>query len=250
MSSASGRVLSATSHAFRSLTPQAMFDAMTALSTNFNDNPPKASRAFDQSRDGFVIGAGGGVVVVEELEHAKARGAKICNAPPVPPGSNSRAGFIRAQEAAPGEVPSAVNLPNAPCLYGFTHCPDTDGELVGYGATADGYDMVAPSGKGGERAMELAMNMANEIGGEKPIEYVNTHGTSTPVGTRLEAPNPSYRARGSMATQRAMLRCRCRCRLWLLLRWRSPRPLTRMRIDRLPWPGRRCDGAQGHQGPL
>ena len=66
---------SAPSHA---LMPQAMFDAMTALSTNFNENPPTASRPFDKSRDGFVIGAGGGVVVVEELEHAKARGAKIC----------------------------------------------------------------------------------------------------------------------------------------------------------------------------
>ena len=78
MASGSRHVLTIASHAFCSLVLQAMFDAMTALSTNFNENPPSASRAFDQSRDGFVIGAGGGVVVVEELEHAKARGAKIC----------------------------------------------------------------------------------------------------------------------------------------------------------------------------
>merc|ERR1719408_240012 len=97
-----------------------------------------ASRAFDQSRDGFVIAGGGGIVVLEELEHAKARGAKIY------------------------------------------------GEVVGYGANSDGYDMVAPSGKGGQRCMKLAMDMAKEIGGEKPVEYVNTHGTSTPVGDLME----------------------------------------------------------------
>ena len=76
---------------------------------------------------------------------------------------------------------------------------DADGELVGYGATADGYDMVAPSGKGGERAMELAMNMANEIGGEKPVDYVNTHGTSTPVSFGRVYPNPSPPPRCAMA---------------------------------------------------
>jgi len=115
-----------------------MFDAMGALSTSFNDEPTKASRAFDQSRDGFVFGGGGGIVLIEELEHAKARGAKIY------------------------------------------------GELTGYGATADGYDMVAPSGVGGERAMAMAMEMADELGGVKPVDYVNTHGTSTPVGDTME----------------------------------------------------------------
>jgi len=116
----------------------AMFDAMTALSTKYNDTPQTASRAFDKSRDGFVISGGGGVVVLEELEHAKARGAKIF------------------------------------------------GEIVGYGANADGYDMVAPSGVGGERCMELAIAQANALGGAKPIDYINTHGTSTPVGDLKE----------------------------------------------------------------
>jgi 3-oxoacyl-(acyl-carrier-protein) synthase len=112
----------------------AMFDAMGALSTQYNDSPKTASRAFDQTRDGFVIAGGGGIIVLEELEHAKKRGAKIY------------------------------------------------GELVGYGANADGYDMVAPSGEGGMRCMQMAMDMADRIGGEKKIDYVNTHGTSTPVG--------------------------------------------------------------------
>jgi 3-oxoacyl-(acyl-carrier-protein) synthase len=112
----------------------AMFDAMGALSTQYNDSPKTASRAFDQTRDGFVIAGGGGIVVLEELEHAKKRGAKIY------------------------------------------------GELVGYGANADGYDMVAPSGEGGMRCMTMAMDMADRIGGEKKVDYVNTHGTSTPVG--------------------------------------------------------------------
>jgi len=116
----------------------AMFDAMQALSTKYNDEPTKASRAFDKERDGFVIGAGGGILVLEELEHAKARGAKIY------------------------------------------------GELVGYGATADGYDMVAPSGVGGQRAMEVAMAQADLLGGPIPVDYVNTHGTSTPVGDTME----------------------------------------------------------------
>lgn len=112
----------------------AMFDCMGALSTKRNDNPTAASRAFDKDRDGFVIAGGGGMLVLEELEHAKARGARIY------------------------------------------------AELVGYAANADGYDVVAPSGVGGERCMKLAIAMANKIGGERPIDYINTHGTSTPVG--------------------------------------------------------------------
>jgi len=115
-----------------------MFDAMGALSTKYNDSPETASRAFDVSRDGFVISGGGGIVVLEELEHAKARGAKIY------------------------------------------------GELVGYGANSDGYDMVAPSGDGGIRCMRLAIDMANQVSGEKPVDYVNSHGTSTPVGDAME----------------------------------------------------------------
>lgn len=116
----------------------AMFDCMGALSTKRNDDPENASRAFDKDRDGFVIAGGGGVVVLEELEHAKARGAKI-------------------------------------------YC-----ELVGFGANSDGYDMVAPSGVGGERCMKIAMDEANRIAGEKNVEYINTHGTSTPVGDVME----------------------------------------------------------------
>merc|ERR1719502_2223925 len=116
----------------------AMFDAMGALSTQYNDTPETASRAFDKARDGFVIAGGGGILVLEELEHAKARGAKIY------------------------------------------------GEVTGYAANSDGYDMVAPSGEGGQRCMKLAMGMANEIGGEKHVDYVNTHGTSTPVGDTME----------------------------------------------------------------
>lgn len=106
-----------------------MFDAMGALSTKYNETPEKASRAYDKERDGFVIAGGSAMVVVEELEHALARGAHIY------------------------------------------------GEIVGYGATSDGADMVAPSGKGALRCMQLAMNEANA-----PIDYINTHGTSTPVG--------------------------------------------------------------------
>ena len=106
-----------------------MFDAMPALSSGYNDNPTLASRAFDANRDGFVIGAGGGVVVVEEYDHAIARGAKIY------------------------------------------------AEVVGYGATSDGYDMVQPSGEGAIRCMQQAM--ANL---KCPVDYINTHGTSTPVG--------------------------------------------------------------------
>lgn len=106
-----------------------LFDAMGALSSKYNDRPQAASRAYDANRDGFVISGGAGVVVLEELEHAKARGAKIY------------------------------------------------GELVGYGATSDGYDMVAPSGEGAVRCMNLAL-----AGATRPIDYINTHGTSTPVG--------------------------------------------------------------------
>ena len=105
------------------------FDAMGALSTKYNETPEKASRTYDQERDGFVIAGGGGIVVVEELEHALARGARIY------------------------------------------------AEIVGYGATSDGADMVAPSGEGAVRCMRMAMN-----GVDTPIDYVNVHGTSTPVG--------------------------------------------------------------------
>lgn len=115
-----------------------MFDGMGALSSKYNDDPEHASRAFDKDRDGFVIAAGGGVVIVEELEHAKARGAKIY------------------------------------------------AEVVGYSATSDGYDMVAPSGEGGRRAMRDAIAMANRLGGQKQVDYINTHGTSTPVGDLAE----------------------------------------------------------------
>lgn len=105
------------------------FDAMGALSTKYNDTPEKASRTYDANRDGFVISAGGGIVVVEELEHALARGAHIY------------------------------------------------AEITGYGATSDGFDMVAPSGEGAVRCMQQAMQDL-----DVPIDYLNTHGTSTPVG--------------------------------------------------------------------
>ena len=110
-----------------------LFDAMGALSTKYNHIPEEASRAYDQNRDGFVIAAGAGIVVLEELEHAKARGARIY------------------------------------------------AELVGYGATSDGQNMVAPSGDGAIRCMELARKTVN-----LPIDYINTHGTSTPVGDIAE----------------------------------------------------------------
>ncbi|QIQ21650.1 beta-ketoacyl-ACP synthase I [Zophobihabitans entericus] len=105
------------------------FDAMGALSTKYNDEPTKASRAYDANRDGFVIAGGGGMLVVEELEHALARGAHIY------------------------------------------------AEIVGYGATSDGADMVAPSGEGAVRCMRMAIENV-----DTPIEYINVHGTSTPVG--------------------------------------------------------------------
>ncbi|MCH8467621.1 MAG: beta-ketoacyl-ACP synthase I [Roseinatronobacter sp.] len=115
-----------------------LFDAMGAMSSKYNDAPETAARAFDATRDGFVIGGGGGVLVLEELEHAKARGAKIY------------------------------------------------AEVTGYGATSDGYDMVAPSGEGGERSMRLALDTLPE--GRK-VSYINAHGTSTPAGdvTEVEA---------------------------------------------------------------
>jgi len=110
-----------------------LFDAMGAMSTKYNDTPAKASRAFDKNRDGFVIAGGGGVMVLEEMEHARARGAKIY------------------------------------------------AELVGYGATSDGHDMVAPSGEGAVRCMRQAMATV-----KGNIDYVNAHGTSTPVGDVTE----------------------------------------------------------------
>ncbi len=115
-------------------TMSVLFDAMGALSSKYNDTPASASRPFDESRDGFVISGGGGVLVIEELEHAKARGAKIY------------------------------------------------AELTGYGATSDGYDMVQPSGEGAVRCMQQAMAMAKIQG----CDYVNAHGTSTPVGDTRE----------------------------------------------------------------
>jgi len=111
-----------------------MFDAMGAMSSNFNATPAVASRAYDRDRDGFVIAGGGAVVVLEEYEHAKARGAKIY------------------------------------------------GEIIGYAANSDGYDMVAPSGEGAVRCMKIAMST---IGG-RTIDYLNPHGTSTPVGDSRE----------------------------------------------------------------
>jgi len=114
-------------------TMSSLFDAMGALSTKYNDTPEKASRAYDADRDGFVIAGGGGVIVLEEYEHAKARGAKIY------------------------------------------------AELTGYAATSDGYDMVAPSGEGAVRCMQLAAATV-----KAPIDYINAHGTSTPVGDLAE----------------------------------------------------------------
>ncbi len=114
-------------------TQTGLFDAMGALSSKYNETPDKASRAYDADRDGFVIAGGGGMVVLEELEHAKARGAKIY------------------------------------------------AEVVGYSATSDGYDMVAPSGEGAARCMRQALETV-----DGPVDYINTHGTSTPVGDMAE----------------------------------------------------------------
>ena len=110
-----------------------LFDAMGALSSKYNEHPTSASRAYDVDRDGFVISGGGGVLVLEELEHAKARGANIY------------------------------------------------AELVGYGATSDGVDMVQPSGEGAVRCMKMALSGIND-----PVDYINTHGTSTPIGDTKE----------------------------------------------------------------
>jgi len=110
-----------------------LFDAMGALSSKYNDNPSVASRAYDAERDGFVISGGGGTLVLEELDHAKARGAKIY------------------------------------------------GEITGYGATSDGYDMVQPSGEGAERCMKMAIK---NIKGK--VDYINSHGTSTTIGDLKE----------------------------------------------------------------
>ena len=109
------------------------FDAMGALSSKYNDTPASASRPYDATRDGFVISLGGGCVVLEEYEHAKARGAKIY------------------------------------------------AEVAGYGATSDGVDMVAPSGEGAQRCMRMALENV-----EGPLDYINTHGTSTPAGDITE----------------------------------------------------------------
>ena len=111
-----------------------LFDAMGAMSSNYNDTPEKASRAYDANRDGFVIAGGGGMLVLEDYEHAKARGAKIY------------------------------------------------AEIVGYGANSDGHDMVAPSGEGAVRCMELALAGFDGTGLAHPVNYINAHGTSTPVG--------------------------------------------------------------------
>jgi len=111
-----------------------LFDGMAALSSRYNETPQRASRAYDADRDGFVISGGGGIIVLEELEHARTRGANIL------------------------------------------------GEVVGYGATSDGYDMVAPSGEGAARCMRQALS---DVDGA-PIDYVNTHGTSTPAGDLKE----------------------------------------------------------------
>ena len=114
-------------------TMSVLFDAMGAMSSNFNATPEKASRAYDKDRDGFVIAGGAGVLVLEELEHAKARGAKIY------------------------------------------------AEVAGYGATSDGYDMVAPSGEGAVRCMKMALHDV-----KPPIDYINPHATSTPIGDLKE----------------------------------------------------------------
>ncbi|HEY7776355.1 MAG TPA: beta-ketoacyl-ACP synthase I [Kineobactrum sp.] len=125
-------------------TLSSLFDAMGALSTKYNDTPERASRAYDANRDGFVIAGGGGMLVLEELEHARARGAKIY------------------------------------------------AELVGYGATSDGYDMVAPSGEGAVRCMQQALATV-----DGPVDYINAHGTSTPAGDiqELKAVREAYSGR-------------------------------------------------------
>lgn len=127
-----------------------LFDAMGAMSSRYNDTPEKASRAYDANRDGFVIAGGGGMVVLEDYDRAKARGAKIY------------------------------------------------AEIVGYGANSDGHDMVAPSGEGAQRCMELALAGLDGNGLTQPVDYINAHGTSTPVGDvkELEAVRAVFGARG------------------------------------------------------
>ena len=127
-----------------------LFDAMGAMSSKYNDTPGIASRAYDADRDGFVIAGGGGMVVLEDFEHAKARGAKIY------------------------------------------------AEIVGYGANSDGHDMVAPSGEGAQRCMQLALDGFSGNGLEMPVDYINAHGTSTPVGDvkELEAVQAVFGSRG------------------------------------------------------
>ena len=127
-----------------------LFDAMGAMSSRYNDTPKKASRAYDANRDGFVIAGGGGMVVLEDYDRAKARGAKIY------------------------------------------------AEIVGYGANSDGHDMVAPSGEGAQRCMELALAGFDGNGLTQPVDYINAHGTSTPVGDvkELEAVRTVFGARG------------------------------------------------------
>jgi 3-oxoacyl-[acyl-carrier-protein] synthase-1 len=115
-----------------------LFDAMGAMSSKYNETPELASRAYDSDRDGFVIAGGGGMLVLEEYEHAKARGAKIY------------------------------------------------AEVVGYGANSDGYDMVAPSGEGAVRCMQLALDGFNGNGLPNDVVYINAHGTSTPTGDAKE----------------------------------------------------------------
>jgi len=124
-----------------------LFDAMGALSRKYNDTPQRASRAYDANRDGFVIAGGGGMLVVEDLEHARARGAKIY------------------------------------------------AELVGYGATSDGHDMVAPSGEGAVRCMQQALSTV-----DGPVDYINAHGTSTPAGDiqELKAVREAYASLGDI----------------------------------------------------
>ncbi|MEC7207876.1 MAG: beta-ketoacyl-ACP synthase I [Pseudomonadota bacterium] len=127
-----------------------LFDAMGAMSSKYNDTPELASRAYDADRDGFVIAGGGGMVVLEDYEHAKARGAKIY------------------------------------------------AEVVGYGANSDGHDMVAPSGEGAQRCMKLALDGFNGVPLNQPVDYINAHGTSTPVGDvkELEAVRAVFGPRG------------------------------------------------------
>ena len=127
-----------------------LFDAMGAMSSKYNDTPELASRAYDADRDGFVIAGGGGMVVLEDYEHAKARGAKIY------------------------------------------------AEVVGYGANSDGHDMVAPSGEGAQRCMKLALNGFDGVPLDQPVDYINAHGTSTPVGDvkELEAVRAVFGPRG------------------------------------------------------